>query len=52
VDVLPALGAEGNIFYRSVEGLGADTTFVDAENGLSVFLEAVFEEPRGLAYEI
>jgi hypothetical protein len=52
VDVLAALGAEGDVSFRGVEGFSADTTFINAEDRLSVFLEAVFEESRGLADEI
>ena len=52
MDVLPALGAEGDVSYHGVESLSANTTFVNAEDRLSVSLEAVFEESRGLADEI
>jgi hypothetical protein len=52
VDVLSALDAERYIFYRSVQGLVADTTLINAGDGLPMFLEAVFEESRGATYEI
>lgn len=52
MDVLSALDAERYIFYRSVQGLVADTTLINAGDGLPMFLEAVFEESRGATYEI
>jgi len=52
MDILPALGAEGDVSYHSVESLSANATFIDAEDGLSVSLEAVFEESRGVADEV
>lgn len=52
MDILPALGAEGDVSYHGVESLGANTTFINAEDWLSISLEAVFEESRGLADEV
>jgi hypothetical protein len=52
VDVLSALDTKCDVFHRSIQNFSADTTFIDAEHGFSIFLEAVFEESRGSAYEI